>query len=452
MTLIPAILAVLGVYLGPWPVLAVLGGIALELVVWARLHPPSFDRWAAPWLRRGWRRWTVYRGRRWAAVLMDCDLVRDNRRTGEILIPRIVRVRSATRSIDTLYVRMARGQDLRTWTEKAPALAAALFAHRVAITTVRPAVLAVVVEREMPFPYVVPAPAIPEHPREVDLSRLDVGDDEHGHPFRLGVEGKHVLVAGASGAGKGSLIWSPLRAMGPLIRERLVRVSMIDLKGGAETERGRALFDRYATTMPDAIGLLTEIRDVMKARQELMRTSGVRKLRVSVGTPLELVMVDEMAMLTAYGDRADVREALRLLAEILTQGRAALITVLGYVQEPSKDVIDVRELFTTRVCLGVTAASHVDMVLGDGARDRGALADEIPGDEAHAGIGFVVDTGSRLPVRFRAAYVTDDEIDELVHRCTPCARPGDVIPLPQRPDLDNDDRDDDADDESGGAA
>jgi S-DNA-T family DNA segregation ATPase FtsK/SpoIIIE len=121
------------------------------------------------------------------------------------------------------------------------------------------------------------------------------------------------------------------------------------------------------------------------------------------------------------------------------------------VQEPSKDVIDVRELFTTRVCLGVTAASHVDMVLGDGARERGALADEIPGDEAHAGIGFVVDTGSRLPVRFRAAYVTDDEIDELVHRFTPCAKPGDVIAMPRRPDLDSDDQDDDGD-ESGGAA
>jgi len=61
--------------------------------------------------------------------------------------------------------------------------------------------------------------------------------------------------------------------------------------------------------------------------------------------------------------------------------------------------VDVRELFTTRICLGVTAASHVDMALGDGARDKGALADEIPGDEAHAGIGFAIAPGSRLPVR-----------------------------------------------------
>ena len=144
---------------------------------------------------------------------------------------------------------MARGQDLHTWTEKADALAAALFAHRVAISKVRPAVLAVVVEREMPFGHVVPAPDIPADPREVDLTALDVGDDEHGNPFRLGLLGKHVFIAGASGAGKGSLLWSPLRAIGPMIPAGLVRVSMIDLKGGAETARGRALFARYATTM-----------------------------------------------------------------------------------------------------------------------------------------------------------------------------------------------------------
>lgn len=437
--LVPAVLVAAWSWFGWGVVAATIGGALVDLIVWARLHPASFDRWLAPRLRAWRRRWSTYRGRNWAGVLADCDLVRENRRTGELVVPRLLRVRSATRSIDTLYVRMARGQDLRTWTDRADALAAALFAHRVAITKVRPAVLAVVVEREMPFPTVVPAPEIPSDPGDVDLSALDVGDNEHGGPFLLGVVGKHVLTAGASGAGKGSLIWAPLRAMGPLIRDGQVRVSMIDLKGGAETERGRPLFARYAPTMSHAIALLTEVRDAMKARQELMRTTGVRSLPVDRDTPLELVMIDEMAMLTAYGDRGDVREALRLLAEILTQGRACLVSVMGYVQEPSKDVIDVRELFPTRICLGVTAASHVDMTLGDGARERGALADEIPGDPEHAGIGFVIDSTSRLPVRFRAAFVSDAEIDELVERCHPWARPGDVVDMPLDPFLDDQD-------------
>ena len=124
-------------------------------------------------------------------------------------------------------------------------------------------------------------------------------------------------------------------------------------------------------------------------------------------------------MATAYGDRSTVREALRLLAEILTQGRAADCSVMAFVQEPSKDVVEVRDLFTTKICLGVTTAVHVDMALGDGARDKGALADEIPGDEAHAGIGFAIAPGSRLPVRLRAGLVTDRDIAELVATCAP---------------------------------
>ena len=98
----------------------------------------------------------------------------------------------------------------------------------------------------------------------------------------------------------------------------------------------------------------------------------------------------------------------------------------GYVQEPTKDVVDVRDLFTIKLCLGVTTASHVDMALGEGARERGALADEIPNDPDHAGIGFAILPGSRLPIRFRLGWVQDRDIDELVRRGAP-------IPLPVGP-------------------
>lgn len=415
--LVPAAIVTGLITLGGIVTGSIVGGLVLLVASWRRMHPPSFDRFVAPRLRASRRRWTAYAGGRWAQVLAECDLVRENRRTGAITVPRVLRVRSSTPSIDTVYVRMARGQDLRTWTERAEALADALLAHRVAITRVKPAVLAVVVERVMPFDHVIPAPEIATDTVDVDLHALDVGENEYGDPFTMAVPGKHFLTAGASGSGKGSLIWGPLRAMGPAIRDGLVRLHVIDLKGGAETQRGARLFHRHATTAREAIDLLTNARDEMKTRQRVMRDNGTRALTVSTETPLDVIVIDEMAMLTAYGERGDVREALRLLAEILTQGRACLTSVMGYVQEPTKDVVDVRDLFTTRICLGVTAASHVDMVLGDGARERGALADEIPGDPAHAGIGFVIDTGSRLPVRFRAAFVDDGEIDELVDRC-----------------------------------
>jgi S-DNA-T family DNA segregation ATPase FtsK/SpoIIIE len=421
---LPTALIATAVVIGALPTFIASGALVLVIVVWAQLHPPSFDRWAAPALRASWRRWTTYRGRRWATLLADCGLARTNHHTGRIDAPRVLRVRSATPSIDTLRVRLPRSQDLTLWAGRTETLADAMRAHRVAVTRHRPGVLTVVVERQMPFTLPIPAPAIPTEPDAVDLTALPVGEDEYGHPFTLGVPGRHVLVAGATGSGKGSLIWAPLRAMGPTIRDRLVRLHVIDLKGGAETHRGAALFHRHATTPAEAIALLTAVRDEMKTRQAHMAAHGLRRLDVTPTTPLDLVVIDEMAMLTAYGERGDVREALRLLAEILTQGRACLTSVMGYVQEPSKDVVDVRELFPTRICLGVTASSHVDMVLGEGARERGALADEIPGDQAHAGIGYVIDQRSRLPIRFRAALVTDEEIDELVTRCTPPATPG----------------------------
>ncbi|MFC5994556.1 FtsK/SpoIIIE domain-containing protein [Pseudonocardia hispaniensis] len=425
--LAPAAVVGLVALLGPLGAGITVAALVGGLLVWWRVHPATFDRFAAPRLRATWRRWTVYRGRRWAQLMSDCGLTREHRHTAEQLVPRVLRVRSSSPTIDTVYVRMVRGQDVTFWQDRASVLWEALIAHRVAITRHRPGVVAIVIEWELPFTRTIPAPDIPDQADEVDLGAVEIGDNERGEPFTAPVIGGHRLVAGASGSGKGSILWSTLRGVGPCIRDGVVRIWMVDLKGGVETEQGAPLFHRYATSMSEALELLTEFRDAMRDRQDWMRDNNIRTCTPSAGTPVELLVIDEMAMLTAYGDRSAVRDALRLLAEIMTQGRASLFCVHGYLQEPSKDVLDVRELFTQRICLGVTAASHVDMVLGEGARERGALADEIPGDDRHAGIGFVIDRGSRLPVRFRAAYVTDDDITELVQRCAP--RDADVIEL-----------------------
>jgi S-DNA-T family DNA segregation ATPase FtsK/SpoIIIE len=55
------------------------------------------------------------------------------------------------------------------------------------------------------------------------------------------------------------------------------------------------------------------------------------------------------------------------------------------------------------------------MVLGDGARDRGALADHIsPVPELGAGVGYLRLETSPEPVRVRAAYVSDEDIRAMV--------------------------------------
>ncbi len=421
--IVPAVAVVAGVRFGWAPVAGGFGLLALVVTVWWRAHPPTFDRLAAPWLRSQRRRWSVYAGRRWSDLMSDCDLVRESRASGHLAVPRVERVQSVSRSLDTVRVRIVRGQGMRVWTEQSEALAHALGAERVAVVKHRPSVLTMVVERQMPFTMPLEAPAIPASPDLVDLRALDIGDDEYGQPMTISViDGSHPLGVGATGSGKGGIMFGTLRQCGPLIRDGLVRVWMIDLKGGTETELARPLFHRHATTIDDALEMLREARDSMKADQQRMRGEKARRTQVSTATPLDLIMIDEMAMLTAYGDRSQVREALRLLAEIMTQGRASLWTVAGFLQEPTKDIVEIRELFTTRICLGVTAASHVDMVLGEGARERGALADEIPLDEEHAGIGFRIDKRSRMPRRLRIGLTTDADVAELVRLCTPAPR------------------------------
>jgi S-DNA-T family DNA segregation ATPase FtsK/SpoIIIE len=104
--------------------------------------------------------------------------------------------------------------------------------------------------------------------------------------------------------------------------------------------------------------------------------------------------------------------------------------VRGYVQEPTKDTIPVREPFPRRICLRVASKSHVGMVLGDTAYERGAWANRIGGSEA--GVGYLFGEGIREPLRVRAGWVPDDDIKALesfVTGPTPDYTPGTVLQL-----------------------
>ena len=103
-----------------------------------------------------------------------------------------------------------------------------------------------------------------------------------------------------------------------------------------------------------------------------------------------VVLVDEVAFLTAYqADRKLRDRTLAALATLTTQGRAVGYCVVAALQDPRKEVLNIRNLFPDKIALRLDEPSQVDMVLGDGARDRGALCDEISSDPATgAGVGL----------------------------------------------------------------
>jgi S-DNA-T family DNA segregation ATPase FtsK/SpoIIIE len=146
----------------------------------------------------------------------------------------------------------------------------------------------------------------------------------------------------------------------------------------------------------------------------------VRVVPITREHPLELVEFDELGALTKYTDRRTRDAITERLALLTTQGRALGFTVRGYVQEPTKDTVPVRELFPRRICLRVATKSHVGMVLGDQAYDRGAWANRIT--DAEAGMGYIFGEGIREPLRVRAGWVPDQTIKALEAFVTTPAR------------------------------
>ena len=70
----------------------------------------------------------------------------------------------------------------------------------------------------------------------------------------------------------------------------------------------------------------------------------------------------------------------------------------------------------------------LDMVLGDGARDRGAACELISTDPATgAGVAFVRTESDPDPVRVRAGWVSDDDIRAMADQCVADAE--DTAPL-----------------------
>jgi S-DNA-T family DNA segregation ATPase FtsK/SpoIIIE len=93
------------------------------------------------------------------------------------------------------------------------------------------------------------------------------------------------------------------------------------------------------------------------------------------------------------------------------------------LQDPRKEVMSIRNLFPDRIAMRLDEPEQVDMVLGDGARDRGALADQISTDETTgAGVAYVRLADDPDPVRVRAAWVTDADIRAMAAEYAPAEK------------------------------
>jgi len=414
--------------------------VSTSATVWWSRWPVSYERvCAGPCRRLGWRRWVR---RSWPHLAQECGLSVQRTRTQHRLVsagsgkgvqserfgvrvwvhPRLAKV-TTTGGTVRLLIQTRTGQTVDDLERAVPALAAAAGAvssktrlvssSRLEITLVMHEVLATALAGAMPEPAPVGRPA------QSAVESVLMGLRQDGTPWRLTLMGRHTLVVGCSGSGKGSMLWGVCGGLAPAVAAGLVQLWGLDLKKGVEIEMGRPLFHSTATSATFALPALRRLMTVIDERGHAM--AGISRLhQPTVGEPLHVLVVDELADLIAYSDLETKKEANRLLAVILTQGRALGIVVVACVQDPRKETVGMRSLFTQTVALRLRSATETAMVLGDG---MAALAPAHRIDPTAKGTAYVIDDDGTVD-RVRIAYWPDDLIRAVAQR----------YPAPQEPE------------------
>jgi len=381
--------------------------LVVAVVVWGRVWPGSFERLVRD--RLVGRR-VVRRVRRsWPEWARACDLSR--KVDGEVVVPvlRRVRWRQGTLTAEPVLLPGQSVDDVDRATER---LRTAAKARRLRVqpnAMVTGCTLAFSFGDYLSVPFrvqVLGEDAVPE------WRRVEMGRTEFDRPWLVDVA-RSTLVAGATGAGKASIMWAVMLGLGPAIRAGVVEVHGIDLKGGMELAMGKPLFTRYATDPERAVIVLEEAVVAMRLRaEELAGTT--RQHTPTASRPLIIVVIDELAAVIAYLRDRDLRiRAEAALSVLLSQGRAVGYVVWGFVQDPRRDVVSMRNLFPRRIGLRLDTPEEVTMVLGDGAVDAGALCHLI--QTTVPGTAYVIDEDGR-PTKVRAPLITDDDLATAASR------------------------------------
>lgn len=390
-----------------WPAV-IIGALLLVFGVWARVFPASFHRRVAlPTFRRGRKRWVR---RHWVATWDACGMSRrTSGRDGKQLVhvPRRRRLHWANGVLSVQPVLLL-GQTVADVETIADRLRTAVGARRIRVIPDDSGTACTVLwsfDDPLAEPITAALPAPDELPA---LDAVEVGWTEDEDRWRLPLIS--TLVAGCTGAGKASVMWSAIVALAPAIRSGLVEVHGIDLKGGMELTMGRRLFTRMATTPAQAVEVLEDVAARLEIRA-LALAGVVRDHRPTVAEPLVLVVIDELASLIAYStDRDLTKRAEAGLSRILSAGRAPKFLIFAFLQDPRKETVRMRHLFPQSLGLRLRDREEVTMVLGEGAVAAGAACHKIRRELP--GTGYVAGDNGAL-VRVRADYVTDQLIGQV---------------------------------------
>lgn len=401
-----------------------LGVTGAALIYW-RLHSPETyeERFATPARLLRWRLWAHVS---WQRLCKRCCLSASERVTrrdndGRQVTstrwfhPKLLGT-DVSRTTLRLTVRTRMGQTVDDLERAVPAIRDAAGAHSARSVVVSPGTLRIeLVMREQLSTVGHAAP-----PTAVATTRVVLGRCENGTAWTLPLSGRHTLTVGCSGAGKGSVFWGIACGLGPAVAAGTARLVGIDLKYGIELAAGARLFTKIATTEAYAVETLAALEKLMDKRGNAM-AGRTREHSPTKASPLVVLLIDELAGVTAYMSNPALRkEAAASLSRILTKGRALGIVVAAFLQDPRKEVLPMRGLFTQTIALRLRSRDEVTMVLGDGLADKAPAHRISPG---RPGTGYVIAEDGQV-TKVRADFWSDDQIRSTAKQYGRASSPG----------------------------